>query len=214
MQILLTSATDSEISATTQWLKGLKENKNISCAVTGIGSAITAYTLTKIVRGLNPGLVIQAGIAGTYSESFPPGSTVIIQEDGFADLGALENHEFTDVFDLGLISTNETPFSNKFLFNPHLDQFKKYDLPYVRGATVNCISSSPEQVAMLIDKYNPVVESMEGAALHYVCLMENIPFLQLRSISNFAGERNKQHWKIKEAVQNLNNELKRILLDY
>ncbi len=24
--------------------------------------------------------------------------------------------------------------------------------------------------------FNPVVESMEGAALHYTCLMENIPF--------------------------------------
>ena len=53
----------------------------------------------------------------------------------------------------------------------------------------------------------PVVESMEGAALHYVCLMEKIPFLQIRSISNLIGERDKTRWKIKEAMKSLNETL-------
>jgi futalosine hydrolase len=30
---------------------------------------------------------------------------------------------------------------------------------------------------------------MEGAALHFVCLQEDISFIQLRAISNFVGER-------------------------
>jgi futalosine hydrolase len=45
---------------------------------------------------------------------------------------------------------------------------------------------------------------MEGAALHYVCREANIPFIQLRAVSNYIGERNKANWKIKEAVDNLN----------
>jgi futalosine hydrolase len=57
------------------------------------------------------------------------------------------------------------------------------------------------------------VESMEGAALHYVCLSEKIPFLQLRGVSNYAGERNKSKWKLKEAIGNLNKELIRLLED-
>jgi futalosine hydrolase len=48
---------------------------------------------------------------------------------------------------------------------------------------------------------------MEGAALHYVCLQENIPFLQIRSISNRVGERDKAKWEFKEAIKNLNKEL-------
>ena len=32
---------------------------------------------------------------------------------------------------------------------------------------------------------------MEGAALHYACIMEHIPFIQLRAVSNFVGERDK-----------------------
>jgi futalosine hydrolase len=52
---------------------------------------------------------------------------------------------------------------------------------------------------------------MEGAALHYVCLMEKIPFLQIRSISNYIGERNKKNWNMKESIINLNKELIRLL---
>jgi futalosine hydrolase len=48
---------------------------------------------------------------------------------------------------------------------------------------------------------------MEGAAFHYVCLQEEIPFIQLRSVSNYVGERNKSKWQIKKAVENLNKEL-------
>jgi futalosine hydrolase len=56
-------------------------------------------------------------------------------------------------------------------------------------------------------KFHPVTESMEGAALHYVCLMENIPFIQLRSISNYIGERNKKKWDMKDSIVNLNETL-------
>jgi len=45
---------------------------------------------------------------------------------------------------------------------------------------------------------------MEGAALHYVCLLERIPFLQIRSISNETGVRDKARWKMKEALTDLN----------
>jgi futalosine hydrolase len=45
---------------------------------------------------------------------------------------------------------------------------------------------------------------MEGAAFHYVCLQEGMPFAQVRSISNYVEPRNRSAWKIKEAVIALN----------
>lgn len=48
---------------------------------------------------------------------------------------------------------------------------------------------------------------MEGAALHYICRDVNIPFIQIRSVSNYVGERNKAHWKMKEAIYQLNETL-------
>ena len=50
----------------------------------------------------------------------------------------------------------------------------------------------------------PNHESMEGAALHYVCLMEQVPFAQVRCISNYIEPRNRKAWDIPIAVGNLN----------
>jgi futalosine hydrolase len=52
---------------------------------------------------------------------------------------------------------------------------------------------------------------MEGAALHYVALRENIEFLQLRSFSNYIAERNKKNWNMRTSIENLNHTLIRIL---
>jgi len=57
----------------------------------------------------------------------------------------------------------------------------------------------------------PVVESMEGAALHFVCLMEKIPFLQIRAVSNVTGDRDKSRWKIPEAQHILHQTLSSLL---
>jgi len=61
------------------------------------------------------------------------------------------------------------------------------------------------------DAFDPVTESMEGAALHYVCLMEKTPFFQIRSISNYIGERNKQKWNMMDSIINLNKSLKSLV---
>ena len=63
----------------------------------------------------------------------------------------------------------------------------------------------------LIKQFDPGIETMEGAALHYVCLQENIPFIQIRSVSNHVGERDKTKWKMKEAINNLNTELSKLI---
>lgn len=48
-------------------------------------------------------------------------------------------------------------------------------------------------------------ESLEGAVLHHTCLQENIPFAQVRTISNLVGERNKALWQMPQSIAALNN---------
>lgn len=211
MYILLVSATTNEINTTMDWLAVNQGNVNgheIEVLITGIGGAMTAYAVTKELSWRSPELVIQAGIGGSFDSRFPPGSVAFISEEVFADLGAAENGRLNDIFDMGLADAQEYPFSNRLLINPGTASWVKYGLPFVRGATINCISETPETIK---NKYNPVIESMEGAALHYTCLKENIPFIQLRAVSNFVGERDKSKWMMKEAVAVLNEKLKRIL---
>ena len=52
---------------------------------------------------------------------------------------------------------------------------------------------------------------MEGAAVFYVCLNEKIPCCQIRSISNFVGESDKNKWNIPLALKNLEDTILKIL---
>jgi futalosine hydrolase len=70
------------------------------------------------------------------------------------------------------------------------------------------------QNKMIREKFLPDIESMEGAAFHYVCLQQKNNFLQLRSISNRVGERDKSKWKLKESIENLNKELLKIIENF
>lgn len=214
MYILLVSSTENEIRPTLDWLsssKGIVNGHEIETLITGVGSTATAYALTRQLLWRSPEVVVQAGIGGSFKKEFPPETVVMISEEVFGDQGVVENGELTDIFDLGLAASDEHPFTSRMLPNPHTENWTKFGLPFVRGATINRISSTAEDVRILAEKYNPVMESMEGAALHYACLMENIPFLQLRAVSNFVGERDKNKWKMMEAIAVLNEKLKRIL---
>ena len=92
------------------------------------------------------------------------------------------------------------------MLNTH-EYLRHSGLPAVKAITVNKLSDSELQKQQYIIAFDADIESMEGAALHYVCLQENIPFLQIRSVSNYIGERDKTKWKLKEAIENLNSEL-------
>lgn len=209
MQILLAAATSSEINPVIDWINR-ERDESVKLLITGIGGTAAAFSLTRALAHGHPQLVLQAGIGGSFDDRYPPGSLALIGEEVIADLGAIELGRFTDIFDMGFADPNEKPFTNRMLKNP--DQHKYlFGLPFVRGATVNGISSSPLQTGIIMEKYHPCIESMEGAALHYVCLMENIPFLQLRAVSNFVGDRNKANWNIPEAIHNLNEKLKSII---
>ena len=111
------------------------------------------------------------------------------------------------LFDLKLVPHNQHPYKNSWLLNPHKKMLLLTGLKQVKGISVNQISTSKQMIKFYRQTFKPVTESMEGAALHYVCLMENVPFIQLRSISNYIGERNKKKWDMQDSINNLNNVL-------
>ena len=82
------------------------------------------------------------------------------------------------------------------------------------GVTINEITTDKARSAFYRNNLNAEIETMEGAALHYVCLSEKVPFLQLRSASNYVGERDKSKWALHEAIANLNIELQRLLVKH
>ena len=201
MQILLIAATPFEVELF------INTYSNVDILISGVGVPSTMYHLQKRLQQVDYDFVIQAGIAGTFSNDIDLGETVLVKQDTFGDLGAEEKRTFTTFFKSGLINAHEFPFADGWLINNAGGLLKNATLKWVKAVTINKVSDSFLQKIQLVDAYNPQIETMEGAALHYLCLQEDIPFIQIRSISNQVGERDKSKWKMKEAVENLNIEL-------
>ena len=204
MQILLIAATEQEVQPF------IATNPSIDILISGAGVPSTMYHLQKRMHQIDYDLIIQAGIAGTYSGNIKPGQTVLVKQDSFADLGMEEKENFTPLFESGLADKNEFPFINGWLVNPH-EIFNRSSLPAVHAITVNKVSDSELQKKQFVKQFNADIESMEGAALHFVCLQENVAFIQVRSISNYVGERDKTKWMMKEAIDSLNTELSKLI---
>lgn len=163
----------------------------------------SCFQISKLIFEQKPELVIQAGIAGSFDEQMALSKVVAVKDEYLGDLGVEENGNFTDIFDLHLQEPDSLPFKNKSLHNPWLEKLNLLQLDTVNAVTINEITTRKERIAQLRTKYNPQIESMEGAALHYCCLQTETPFIQIRAISNYIGERDKSKWQFKASFDNL-----------
>lgn len=204
MRILVVAATEMEIAET------IATNDAVDFLVTGVGVPNCIYRLQKKLFQYNYDLVIQAGIAGTFSDQYPLGHTFLVKKDQFADLGFYENQQLKTLFDAGFQSPDGIPYSNGWLEN-NSALMDKVSLPMVNAITVNTVTDDRNIIKAYKTKYDAGIESMEGGAFHFVCLMEAVNFLQIRSLSNWVGDRDKSNWRIKAAVADLNRHLGTIL---
>jgi len=208
MKVIITSATTGEWMPAFLEIDPLYTSESNRFKVifhqSGVGMLASAVSLTRLLYDERPDLVIQAGIAGTFDTTMQLGKVVVIKEEYLGDTGVEEEGKWKDIFDMKLEKHNYPPFERKRLPNTWLDKFNLLKLPEVTAITINEISTDKDRIQQLMKKYEPCTESMEGAALHYTCREMNIPFLQVRSISNYVGERDKTKWEIRLAIDNLN----------
>jgi futalosine hydrolase len=209
MEILLVAATAFELQPTMDYLRGQEDRGArlpVTPLITGVGALATTWALTRQIERTRPGLVLQAGIAGCLTDR-RPGEVLAVNEEVPADLGVWEGGDFRSLFAMKLADPDEFPFTGGRLVNPHGPLLAISGLEPVRGMTVNEITTDARKIRWHQQNTSAVVESMEGASLHYVCLQAGVPFLQLRSVSNAVGVRDKSKWDIPLAIDRLNTTL-------
>ena len=229
-------------------------NLNLSILVTGIGSIATAWALTRrLCTGPRPDLVINAGIAGSFRDSFRTGDVVMPVSDCFADAGIESAEGFLTLSEAGLQDPDNHPFTkgriNTFSSTAGFQYSDAGDLPSgpgdqssgagdqqpspffgkktvvpdsffklasgtirsVNAVTVSTVTGSLETAGRLMRKYDPDIETMEGAAFFFVCSREAVPFIALRAVSNRVGIRDRGSWNIPLALENLTLVLENLL---
>ncbi len=210
MKIVIAAATEMELRPFIH-LMGVKNDISIEGWITGVGSIATTHFLTENVSNQYQSIVIQVGIAGCFSDNIEIGSAVVVEDELVNDMGVFEKDGYKDLFSLGLLNENIAPFENGVLHNPNEMLLNASGLKFVRGIGVNEISTSSKKIKLFKEVYKADIESMEGSAFHYVCMMRKIPFIQIRGISNIVGERNKSKWKIKKAIDSISPPLDKLI---
>ncbi|WP_153799617.1 futalosine hydrolase [Foetidibacter luteolus] len=214
MRVVITAATVGEwmpsfLAVNTLYTSDSTRFK-LSFHQSGVGMLASSVAITRLVIEEKPDLVVQAGIAGCFNSKYPLGKVFAVSDETIGDMGVEEEGRWKDIFEMKLEKSSYPPYERRKLPNSHLGKYNLLKLPAVPAITVNQVTTGKERISQLTRKYNPTLESMEGAALHYVCRELNVPFLQLRAVSNYVGERNKENWEIKKAIDNLNE----VLLKY
>lgn len=214
MKVLVVSATVSEIAPLLHHLntEGTKKGNGIfwgslevHTLLTGVGTTATAFALGHTFAKSKFDLAIQAGVGGAFDHSVEKGTVFHVVSEQFGDLGVEnDNGSFTDVFELGLVQPNAPPFAEGKLLNPTADHAF---LPSANGLTVSKVHGTQDSIAAIRAKYHADVESMEGAAFFYACLLAGQPFLELRAISNHVEPRNRENWDLPKAINALNRTL-------
>ena len=168
---------------------------------TGVGMVATAAWCTRVLSAASYDLAMNFGVCGSFDPSLPPGTVVHVADDRLAELGAEDGDRFLTVHDLGLLDANEFPFQHGRLVNaePPAGAVMR-SLPVVSGITVSTVHGRERTIAEAVERFHPQVESMEGAAFMYACLIQGVRLAQVRAVSNVVERRNRASWRMAEAI--------------
>jgi futalosine hydrolase len=188
----------------TVWELGIfrAKYKQYELFVTGIGKTNIAFSSTFIFSKLkNIKTVILIGIAGAYRNSgLKIGDIISVERDFFVDEALFNKNELTMTSEIGfsICENNAVNFSSFSM------------LEAVNANTVSLLSADDLMANLYQKKTGALIETMEGASFGLISAKMAVKAYQVRGISNYCGDRNKQEWDIKKAINSLKNFLKKI----
>ncbi|WP_327205236.1 futalosine hydrolase [Paenibacillus sp. Root52] len=149
-------------------------------------------------------LVVSAGIGGGFPGVADVGSLVVADAMVAADLGSQAPDGFLSVDELGFGSSRVA--ADAALAVRLRDALKRAGHAVSGGTavTVSTATGTAETAAELLRRVpDAAAEGMEGFGVATAAQQFGVPALELRSISNAVGPRDRDAWRIKDALDAL-----------
>ena len=185
---------------------------HVDLVTTGVGMVATAVHCARALAHTRYDLALNLGVCGSFDPMLSPGAVVHVVADRFSEMGAEDGETFLTIHELKLLDEDAFPFHAGELVNAGPPSNAVLDgLRAVRGITVNTVHGDERSIATVTRRFHPQVETMEGAAFMYACLVADVLFAQVRAVSNVVERRNRESWRLAEAIANLNTTARAIL---
>ena len=173
---------------------------------TNAAQALTALLETRSVRG-----VVGFGVGGAYPGSgLAPGDVALASACVYGDEGveAPGGWISTEGIGIPLLEHGGTRIFNEIVLDPGLVERARAALqasgttarvgPFV---TESACSGTTARGEVLARRFGALCEGMEGAALAHVASLYEVPFLELRAVSNAVEDRDLSRWRLAEAAE-------------
>ncbi|MEV0004665.1 futalosine hydrolase [Micromonospora sp. NPDC050980] len=173
----------------------------------GVGPAVAAAATARLLAlaeaaGRPYRAVVSVGIAGGFVGRVEVGGTVLADRSVAADLGAESPAGFIPVEDLGM-APELLGVGRAVPADPALLAALHAALPAATVGTVLTVSTvtgTAAGTAALADRHpDAVAEAMEGYGVAVAAVSADVPFAELRTISNPIGPRDRDAWRMPEA---------------
>lgn len=199
--VLIVTAVEAERDAL---LHGLRAGSPFDVLAGGVGPAAAAASAAARMARRKYRLVICAGIGGGFPGQAEVGALVVADEAVAADLGVETPEGFFPLDELGFGSTR---LRTDEVHSARLaEALRKRGLPVVEGPvlTVSSVTGTSETAEMRAMRVpGAAAEAMEGYGVAVAAQNAGVPFLEIRAVSNPVGPRDREAWKIKEALERL-----------
>lgn len=205
-----------EKKANMEFFKGRFLNKDIVVVRSGIGKVNAAICTQILIDDFNVNIVINTGVAGRVNEKLNPGDVVISKDlvqhdvDGTCidykpgQIPRMDDYYFkadTKLIDTALKATKD---------------ITEFDVYIGRIATGDQVIADSKKLKWLKETFDALAVEMEGAAIAHACYINSVPFVVIRSISDFADENHVADYDkyidiaIKNSISILNNMIKHL----
>jgi futalosine hydrolase len=199
--ILIMTAVPAEADAV---LRGLGEANGFDVRIAGVGPALAAARTASALATAEYRLVISAGIGGGFSGQADVGSLVVASDIIAADLGAETAEGFLSLDALGFGSARiavDAVLASKLTQALCAAGLLVHSGPVLTVSTVTGTVETARVRAAQVP--GAAAEGMEGFGVATAALDHGVPALEIRAISNAVGPRDRDAWRIKDALDTL-----------
>lgn len=192
-------------------LRGTLDGVPVLLLPAGMGKVNAAQTLSALLETRSVRGIINFGVGGAYPGSgLRVGDVALASHEIYGDEGVEAPAGWLSTEDIGipLLEREGERWFNEFPLSAFRVAAARTALdaagiaaaagPFV---TVSCCSGTAVRGGVLAERFGAICESMEGAALAHVCALYEVPFLEVRGVSNAVEDRDLARWRLTTASE-------------
>jgi futalosine hydrolase len=191
-------------------LSGTLDGVPVVLLATGMGKTNAAQALTSLLERQELRGVLSFGVGGAY-----PGSELAVADVALArseiygdeGVAAPSGWMGTEGIGIPLVERGDERWFDEFPLDAELVERAALALgaggvPCASGpfVTVSACSGTTVRGRELAERHGAICESMEGASLAHICTLYEVPFLEVRGISNAVEDRDLTRWRLRDAA--------------